>query len=357
MNSQLIDVDYCNRAPAFKWLWATIALTLSVLTYYAVLAGSIGDGYYVSTAIVFVISSFYVVATLVNYQVLSANSVYRILFIAVTNWLLMSYTVTHLWQDGLLTEKLLLIAFFSMLICFNSSKMLLVVSTLPIIIAHIIYQVSYEGVAGMALFVSVIKFPFFIIAIIVTQVNHNARLIKSHKRLVELNRELVTLRNTDALTQLFNRRAFDEKLKYLMELHNRSQQPISLMLIDIDYFKRYNDSFGHLQGDECLRQVSQSMGETIKRETDVVARVGGEEFAVILPNTTLQDCQILATSLIDAIAALNIEHPNSDVSDKVTISIGCTCVYGVLSTVHSIYDRADKALYAAKDQGRNRFAI
>lgn len=97
----------------------------------------------------------------------------------------------------------------------------------------------------MVLFVSVIKFPLFIFAIIITRVDYNNRLIKSHNQLIIANKKLVELKNTDALTRLYNRRAFDENLGFLMSLHNRNAQPISLMTLDIDYFKKYNDHLGH----------------------------------------------------------------------------------------------------------------
>lgn len=357
MNKNFTEIDYCNKSNSFKLLWAMVLLIQLTLAFYIIKDNQFFAPIYQLTFFTFILSSCFFVAKPMRTPTLSDVTVYVMMILAVVNWLLIAHTITVVWGTTTSTDKVLLIGFFSMLICFNSSKFLIIVSTLPVIVTHTYYQVTSGDMTHMELFFSFIKFPFFILAIIITQVNYNVRLVESHKKLVLLNKELTVLRNTDALTNLYNRRAFDEKLKYLLELHNRIKQPVSLMILDVDFFKNYNDSLGHPQGDACLKIIASTMSESIRRETDVVARVGGEEFGIILPNTSLADCQLLAEKIVNAVKGAEILHPDSRVSNYVTISIGCACINGSITTPEAIYHRADRALYHAKKQGRNRFAI
>ncbi|CAN1212178.1 Serine/threonine protein kinase [Tumidithrix helvetica PCC 7403] len=169
------------------------------------------------------------------------------------------------------------------------------------------------------------------------------------------NQELSRLANLDGLTQIANRRRFDEYLAIEWQRHLREQQPLALILIDIDYFKRYNDCYGHQGGDDCLIRVAQAMSKAIHRSTDLIARYGGEEFAVILPNTNTENSLLVAESLRRAIAALAIPHQNSDVSDYVTLSLGiASCIPTLDKSPESLIAKADEALYAAKHEGRDR---
>ncbi|MCG7532095.1 GGDEF domain-containing protein [Psychrobium sp. MM17-31] len=357
MNSQFIEVDYCNRAQAFKWLWATVSFVQAILGYYAFSDNLYATPIYLANLTFFVVGCGYYFIELRKYKVFPNNIVLTGALIVIVSWLFMAHSIMLMWSEESAVEKVLLLGFFSLLMCFNSSRFMVIASTIPIMAAHLFYQVYYVDLSGMPLFVSFIKYPFFVAAIIITHVNHNTRLVESHRKLVELNKELTVLRNIDDLTAIYNRRAFDEKLNYLLELHNRNKQPVSLMILDVDYFKRYNDSLGHWQGDQCLKQIAKTLGEAVKRETDVVARVGGEEFGIILPNTDLDDCQIVAQNVINTLKGKQFPHPNSAVSSQVTVSIGCACIQGSISSYEAIYHRADQALYRAKEQGRNRYSI
>ena len=173
-----------------------------------------------------------------------------------------------------------------------------------------------------------------------------------------VNQELEKQVNTDGLTQIANRRCFDHCLEQEWQRLYREQQPLSLLLFDVDYFKLYNDSYGHQLGDECLIKIAQSVQEIVCRPADLVARYGGEEFAVILPNTDLPGAMAIAQRIHATIQDLAIPHQASKIGNLVTISLGITSLIPspVLSAIDMI-EQADQALYRAKEQGRNQSVI
>ncbi|WP_016953097.1 diguanylate cyclase [Anabaena sp. PCC 7108] len=175
------------------------------------------------------------------------------------------------------------------------------------------------------------------------------------EELVIANRKLELLANMDGLTQIANRRCFDHYLALEHTRHQREQNPLALIMIDIDYFKVYNDSYGHQGGDECLIKVAQEIAKVTQRPTDLVARYGGEEFAVILSNTDIKGALKVAKTIQTAIASLQIPHQNSQVSNYITLSMGVASLVPTLEqNLETLISYADQALYAAKEQGRNR---
>ncbi len=172
------------------------------------------------------------------------------------------------------------------------------------------------------------------------------------------NEELEKLVNLDGLTQIANRRCFDNRLEQEWQRLYREQQPLSLLLFDVDYFKRYNDFYGHQLGDECLIKLAQAVQQIVSRSADLVARYGGEEFVVILPNTNSEGAMAIAQQIHAAIQDLAIPHQASKVSNTVTISLGITSLIPTadLSTIDMI-EQADQALYRAKQQGRNQSVL
>ncbi|MBE9167388.1 diguanylate cyclase [Pleurocapsales cyanobacterium LEGE 06147] len=173
-----------------------------------------------------------------------------------------------------------------------------------------------------------------------------------------LKQELQNLATIDSLTQIPNRRRFDEYLNQEWDRLTREQEPLSLLLCDVDFFKRYNDTYGHQAGDSCLRIVAQTISRTAKRASDLVARYGGEEFTVILPNTNLSGAIKIAEAIQQQIENLQILHPQSDVSEFVTVSIGVVSQVPTLNdSVENLIAKADRALYLAKAQGRNRVVV
>ncbi|MCL2442490.1 MAG: diguanylate cyclase [Treponema sp.] len=159
----------------------------------------------------------------------------------------------------------------------------------------------------------------------------------------------------DALTGIYNRRYFDENMNKIMKSLSRSGSDLSLMMIDIDFFKNYNDTYGHNEGDVCLKEVAKALSNNITREYDFVARYGGEEFAVVLPYTDKDGALLMADKILESIIIRRIAHKKSDTADYVTVSIGVTT--GDVRYTQNSEDyikRADEALYMSKQDGRNR---
>ncbi|GAC1389895.1 MAG: hypothetical protein NVSMB31_06310 [Vulcanimicrobiaceae bacterium] len=168
------------------------------------------------------------------------------------------------------------------------------------------------------------------------------------------NIQLERFASFDALTGVANRRSFDERLSFEWNLAQRRKHTLSMVLLDIDFFKSFNDAYGHIAGDACLKQVAQAAGRCVTRPSDVFARYGGEEFAIVLPETNLSGAIATAERIRLAIEALGIPHQGSEIG-RVTASLGiATCVPDADSTKEALVNAADKALYFAKSGGRNR---
>jgi len=164
--------------------------------------------------------------------------------------------------------------------------------------------------------------------------------------------------NTDSLTGLSNRRCFDESFSLEFQRMSRSGEALSLLMLDVDRFKNFNDYYGHLAGDNCLRQIGTTLINTVTRVSDIVARYGGEEFVVVLAETDQVGAAHVAERIRMAIEALAVPHLNSDVSDVVTVTIGVVTVYpSKLESMDQVVAMADEALYHAKDAGRNRISV
>lgn len=185
----------------------------------------------------------------------------------------------------------------------------------------------------------------YLIDILFSKVNVQQTALKRN------NRQLKRLSDTDPLTGIANRRAMMQVLAHTTE----QDMPISVIMLDIDFFKKYNDHYGHQQGDLAIKSVAKSLKKHVQRKTDIVARYGGEEFAIVLLNTSLHDAQTLASTMCESIEALNIEHQHSSVSSYLTASFGVTsCELFRDFTIETLFHQADNALYKAKEQGRNR---
>ncbi|HEY9901194.1 MAG TPA: PleD family two-component system response regulator [Candidatus Sericytochromatia bacterium] len=175
-----------------------------------------------------------------------------------------------------------------------------------------------------------------------------------YQKLEIANRELQRLAALDGLTGVANRRRFDEYLEAEWWRMAREKLPLSLILCDIDFFKRYNDTYGHQAGDACLRRVADSLRFCARRSVDLVARYGGEEFAVILPNTTAGGAFLVAEEIRTVVNTLKIDHAQSAVSQHITLSLGVACMHPTPNTTPSmLIAAADAALYQAKAAGRN----
>ena len=178
-------------------------------------------------------------------------------------------------------------------------------------------------------------------------------------RQLEIERDLAQRNSlTDSLTGLSNRRFFDTVLQAEFSRYTRSDTQLSLILIDVDHFKNYNDNYGHLAGDDCLRHIARTLKEVVERGTDIVARYGGEEFVVILPGTDSLGAATLAGRIAESVRALALPHATSDTSGYVTISLGVASTADhILTDSSQLVALADQAMYQAKNNGRNRYVI
>ncbi|MCB1645462.1 MAG: diguanylate cyclase [Pseudomonadales bacterium] len=182
-----------------------------------------------------------------------------------------------------------------------------------------------------------------------------AEVAERTRDLATANAALEKLTVEDSLTQIANRRQFDQTLAREWASHHRRQEALSLILCDIDYFKKYNDRFGHVRGDEALQQVALCLRDCLSRPNDLVARYGGEEFVVLLPDTPSEGARELAERLLGAVRELRISHPDSP-EGIVTLSMGVTTIIPDARTSRAqLVERADELLYRAKSEGRNRY--
>ncbi len=168
------------------------------------------------------------------------------------------------------------------------------------------------------------------------------------------NQELLRLSRLDGLTQIANRLYLDEYVAQEWSRARRDRYPLGILMCDIDRFKQYNDTYGHLQGDECLRLVAKALTRAVRRPADLVARYGGEEFAVVLPNTNLAGLQEVTNQIREQVRGLAIPHATSGIESYVTVSVGGAWTLPQMGArLEDLLAAADQALYGAKNQGRN----
>jgi diguanylate cyclase (GGDEF)-like protein len=181
---------------------------------------------------------------------------------------------------------------------------------------------------------------------------------KIEEQLKEANELLERLSNIDGLTGIPNRRYFDEMFELEWKAAARNSSPLSILLCDVDYFKAYNDTYGHQAGDYCLTEIARSFSEVLERPRDLGARYGGEEFVILLPDTNADGAMQVAEKIRRRVGMLKIPHATSTVDPFVSTSVGAATI--IPSPVYSqkqLLEQADKALYRAKHEGRNRIAV
>jgi len=224
----------------------------------------------------------------------------------------------------------------------------------------------------MAVILSVFIFFNIFIVVILEPLNHMLKTVnqtftdwglKPHEDKNDKD-EIVTLGEffhltiIDPLTGIYNRRYFDGSLKKIIKLHSRTGGSLSVLMIDIDYFKKYNDTYGHDAGDDCLKMVSAALSKCVIRDEDFVARYGGEEFVAVLPNTDKNGARLIAEKMLEKVRECNIPHKTSDIAGIITVSIGSTTsIINHLQHGSDYIKVADKALYESKKNGRNRYTF
>lgn len=280
-----------------------------------------------------------------------------------TSFLTVQYEATKLIQQGSY-----IIIFVYMLVYFLSGVrpwMLLVTCLVAGLLPLPLFWVMDVKFDPVIYFYAVI-FSNIIGFLVSYTVTGKERLSFLQARLLELDKinssvmstELVRLSNEDGLTNLFNRRYFNEIIEHEWERSERSSEPLSVIFVDIDYFKAYNDTYGHLQGDQALVQVAHILKKNMRRSSDVAARYGGEEFILLLPNTPSAGAQVVANNIMKAVDSLAIEHKSSSVAPHLTLSIGVSTWQneaGMNPT--KLMAQADEAVYQAKADGRHAIRV
>jgi len=181
---------------------------------------------------------------------------------------------------------------------------------------------------------------------------------QTEQKLLQLQKQLEELSYQDGLTGVANRRMFDNRLQMEWSNAQRNSLPLSLILLDIDYFKQYNDHYGHVRGDDCLKSVGQALSGAAVRPRDLLARYGGEEFVLLLPETDAQAAAQVAERCRQLIREQNIQHAHSQVAPLLTISLGVgTLVPGPFDQPEAFLERVDSLLYKAKHQGRDQAVL
>lgn len=194
--------------------------------------------------------------------------------------------------------------------------------------------------------------------ILVAKIRAMERIMAMRDELQRLNQHLVELSERDGLSKLYNRRTFDERAQIAWKRAARHNEALAILIMDIDYFKRYNDYYGHLAGDEGIAQVAEAIQSSLSRPGDLVARYGGEEFIALLSDTHEEGAYHVAERIRKSVAALNIKHTDSPTATHVTISIGGAVINNTSGTeLRDQIHAADKALYVAKEQGRDQVVV
>ncbi len=247
-----------------------------------------------------------------------------------------------------------LVSFASDKLSFNMYLYSLVLPVIVRIFAE--GQVEYFNIGVCAIiFVLIIRMLFLWNHNVLTEAirlkYENEQLLTS---LLGINERLTELSVIDELTQIANRRSLDDNLEREWLRSKRMISPISMLMIDIDYFKQYNDEFGHVKGDECLIYIADFLKNNLNRSGDFIARYGGEEFCIIMPDTNLNGAIKFAEKIHPRVRELKIPNPGSEISKYLTISIGLASVIpGINDTYMDLIYTSDKALYNAKNDGRN----
>jgi len=220
---------------------------------------------------------------------------------------------------------------------------------------------SYEatksklGIALSVIILAILLISFYVFRSIQ---NDHTKLEETMKKLKRANKKLENVSYTDSLTSLYNRRYFNHVYAKEIKRAKRNNNYITFMMIDIDFFKQYNDTYGHVEGDYALKSVAKVLKDTLKRPGDYVFRLGGEEFGVLLAETDCSNSAKLARDICDAVREREIKHETSKVHEFVTVSIGVTCCIADDALEDEVLiSRADEMLYEAKESGRDRYVI
>ena len=281
---------------------------------------------------------------------------YLLITLYVSIWGLTAYNINMIWGAHASSRQLIFLGAIGLAIGVYARLWLLFVAMVAMFCLYAYFTLINVEVWSIRYSISLIKFPLLVFACVFTLRWWLAFGIHEYSNNVVLTQALEDQLVVDELTQVTNRRGFNQKIDYATSTAKRFSLPLSLLILDIDHFKNFNDSLGHQAGDECLKQVARCLNLLASRQTDTFSRIGGEEFSYILPGCTKDQAVNFSKTIISSLNKLALEHPDSPVSHTVTVSIGVS-EYNHEESGDELFSRADKALYAAKNSGRNTWSI
>lgn len=291
-------------------------------------------------------------------QVKDVNNKYFKLsaFLLGVGWSVLGVTIITAWGKQDSAEKVIIIGFMISIVGFCVEKAMMVLASVPIVLTYFVIAILEAESTPIDIAISVIKFPILLGSFVFTI----GRLVSRTQDAFGENQQMINFleKNSliDELTQIKNRKGFNCAIECTTSGSRRYGVPLPMVIIDIDYFKQYNDALGHPQGDECLKKVANVFKEHAKRGTDSVARIGGEEFALILPGLTLEKAEKFCYSIRSSLHDKNIPHPSSPTSDRITVSMGIAMHNGKDSE-SEFFEKADAAMYQSKNRGRNSITV
>ena len=271
-------------------------------------------------------------------------------------WTVATASVAHFGNAPEPASRGVLIGAFTLVIGWYARPSLLYAAFVLMWGTYINILISFSAKTLMGMLLSIIKFPL-LIGLSLYSLRYWLSFCTD--KFVEnevLTEKLEAMIRIDALTKIANRRGYEEAIEQAVHTASRSHTPLTLLFFDIDFFKQYNDQLGHYAGDRCLKAVASIIKKYARRTTDTAARIGGEEFALILPNCTAEQATSIAYGIQETIKESELHHPTSTLDPHVTVSIGIA-EYVEKDSTHTLYRKADNALYAAKQKGRNQYVI
>lgn len=345
------EIQHTVNRSSIQWMLILVSFFYGIVTLYLLIDDSalkqVSAIAYTATIVSIIFSSQYFWEKSLNVNKFFLSSI--MLSIA---WVSLAFVIYHQWGEVESASDLIVIGFICSILGYYSHFYLLMMSSTILTATYLALQMQILTISSLDLFITVIKFPVLLVLFM-----HTIRklLLKGQYHVVKnemLKRQLQRLNIIDDLTQIQNRKGFRLAMASALASAHRFKLGFSLLILDVDFFKQFNDNLGHPEGDKCLIKIAQLLSDTFQRETDTVTRLGGEEFAILIPDVDWHSADIICKRIHDNIERAAIMHPNSTVSRQLTVSIG-GAIYKNGDDEKSIYSRADKALYQAKAQGRN----
>ncbi|WP_051176971.1 GGDEF domain-containing protein [Halodesulfovibrio aestuarii] len=271
-------------------------------------------------------------------------------------WAISTVNTVYFWNQPEPASRGIVIGAFSLVIGWYARPALLLTAFPTMLAAYIYLIVGFSDKTHLGLLLSILKFPALMLASLYTLRYWLSFCMEKFVENEILTEKLEAMVRIDELTKIANRKGYNEALEQALEVAQRFGKPLTLLLIDVDYFKQYNDHLGHQAGDRCIKAIAKVLSNHARRAIDTAARIGGEEFALILPSCDQYQATTIADKIQETLANQMIYHPASPISPNVTISIGIS-EYAPNDTSGTLYNKADMALYEAKHHGRNCFVV